>query len=352
MARVAVYTSFTFGYLPRALVLVKTLRLVHPDWDFWALLVERPTTDPAILAALGAFDHVLYAHELGVERHEAWLFKHDIVEACTAVKGQMMVHLLRLGAEKVVYLDPDIAVFHPLDSIVDRLDGYSIILTPHQTEPNPTWQLARDNEMTSMQYGIYNLGFVAVRNDAVGRSFADWWARQLYHACYDDVARGIFTDQKYCDLVPGLFDRVFIERDPGCNVASWNLTTRKMSFDAAGTVLVNGAALKFYHFTKINGVGDVMTEKLAGDNTEVMEVWNWYKREIAEQAAGVIGRVAWSYGQFANGAVIHKKMRVVFRSREDLMAFFDDPFDPDGDASFYNWLSREAPELIGDDAAS
>ena len=166
---------------------------------------------------------MIFSEQLDLERHSAWLFKHDIVEACTAVKGQMLRHLLGLGYEKVVYLDPDIAVFHPLTSIADRLDTVSIILTPHQAEPNEDYGTSRDNELTSMKFGIYNLGFAAVRNDAAGRGFADWWSRHLYHACYDDIKNGIFTDQKYCDLVPGLFDGVYIERDPGCNFASWTI---------------------------------------------------------------------------------------------------------------------------------
>jgi hypothetical protein len=57
-------------------------------------------------------------------------------------------------------------------------------------------------------------------NDAHGRAFVQWWAKMTHQACHDDTARGIFPDQKYCDIVPALFDGVHIERDPGCNVAS------------------------------------------------------------------------------------------------------------------------------------
>ena len=134
----------------------------------------------------------------------------------------MLRRLLRTGAKVVIYLDPDIAVFHSLDSVVDKLSDASILLTPHQVKPNILEGSIRDNELTSLKYGVFNLGFLAVRNDETGGSFADWWARRLHFACYDEPQNGLFTDQKWCDLVPGLFDRVLIERDPGCNVASWN----------------------------------------------------------------------------------------------------------------------------------
>jgi len=264
------------------------------------------------------FDHVIFPEELQFDRFKSWLFKHDIVEASTAVKGRMMDYLLSQGASKVVYIDPDIAIFHPLDQIIRRLDEFSIVLTPHQVKQNKDIGKMKDNELTSFKYGIYNLGFVAVRNDDVGREFGDWWARQLRFACFDDVPNGIFTDQKWCDIVPALFDRVYIERDPGCNLASWNLSTREVKINKDGQILVNGSPLKFYHFTKINSAGDLMTEKYSGDNTEVMEVWNWYKRALKEAEVTGIPKNYWVYGKIDNGVTIPNTARILFQEREDL----------------------------------
>ncbi len=342
------FTSFTFSYLSRALILVRTLRMAHPDWCFWALMVDAVPEDFQFDAAAAEFDEVIFAESLEIERFRSWLFKHDIVEACTAVKGQMVCHLLNQGAKKVIYIDPDIAIFHPLDQITRRLDDYSIILTPHQVEPNQDIGIMKDNELTSYKYGIYNLGFVAVSNDHVGRQFGEWWARQLRFACFDDVPNGIFTDQKWCDAVPALFDRVFIERDPGCNLASWNLSRRMVEITTDGQILVNGSPLKFYHFTKINSAGDLMTEKYARDNTEVIEVWNWYKRTLLHADLPGIPKNYWVYGKFDNGVSIPKPVRVLFRERQDLADYFTDPFVTEGN-SFYNWLNRERPDLLPDD---
>ena len=234
MGSVSCFTSFTFSYLGRALILAETLKAAHPNWKLYALMVDEPPPGVDVPAALSKFDHVVYARELGFERWKAWLFKHDIVEASTAVKGKMARHLLDKGYEYVVYLDPDIAVFHQLDSIIENMGNNSICLTPHQVAPNKTPGYVKDNELTSLLYGVYNLGFAAIKNDDVGNSFAQWWDERTYEACYDDVGNGVFTDQKWCDLVPALFPRVYIERDPGCNVASWNLSTRKISVSKIG----------------------------------------------------------------------------------------------------------------------
>jgi hypothetical protein len=337
------FTSFTFSYLARAQILARTLKLAHPDWFLWAVITDEPPS-PVYAALPEEFDRVVFAKDLAFERFERWMFKHDVVEASTAVKGQMLCYLLDQGASKIVYLDPDIAVFFSLEGIVRKLDDFSIILTPHQVSPNRTEGLIKDNEMTSLKYGAFNLGFVAVKGDDVGRAFAEWWAQQLYFACYDEVPNGLFTDQKWCDLVPCLFDRVHIERDPGYNVASWNISTREIKITRDGAILVNGSPLKFFHFTKINTAGDIMIEKNARDNIDVMELWNWYKRTLAEFSHD-IPKVYWHYANFDNGMKISKSARVLFRERIDLFEYFANPFATAGD-SFFNWLQRENPILL------
>jgi hypothetical protein len=272
------------------------------------------------------------------------MFKHDIVEACTAVKGAALVKLLT-EYEAVIYLDPDIAVFNPLEDVVERLTDHSIILTPHQVADNDTELAVSDNEYTSMRYGIYNLGFLAVRADREGKRFAEWWAKQLYRACYDDVTNGIFTDQKYCDLVPALFDKVFILRNPGYNVASWNLSRRRLEISHSGAITINNVPLRFYHFTKVEGAGDFMVERYADDNLAVFEIWEWYRREINREERCRLSNTTWRYGHFSDGAPIPRAVRLLYRSRKDLMQAFSDPFDATR-GGFLDWLRFERPQLI------
>ncbi len=339
--RVACYTSFTYAYLSRARVLLESLRRTHPEWEVWAVVVDEAPPGVDEGAALAGFDQVLKLADLGIPDAAAWLFGHDVVEACTAVKGAAMLHLLAAGADTVVYFDPDIAVFNRLDEVL--AGEWSVALTPHQLEANAAPAAIRDNEIGALVYGVFNLGFVAVRNDANGRAFAAWWSGQLVRACFDDTANGIFTDQKYCDLAPGLFDGVRVVRDPGCNVASWNLSRRRVGFDDGGRVVVNGSALKFYHFTKIGGVGDLMTERYGGGNVEVFEIWHWYKRrERAMRLEGVpVGY--WHYGRFADGRAITPAMRALYRERPNLQAAFAEPFG----GELVGWFAEHRPDLLG-----
>ncbi|MCX6973422.1 MAG: hypothetical protein NTZ94_03810 [Verrucomicrobia bacterium] len=345
---VSCYSSFTLSYLSRAILLARTLRQAHPTWELWAVITDKLPPEVDLSEWLVEFDHVIFSDQLEIPRFNAWIFKHDVVEASTAVKGTMLRILLERGADIVVYLDPDIAVFHPLDSVIKKLDYASILLTPHQVQPNLNEGEIRDNELTSLKYGIFNLGFLAVRNDVRGRAFANWWESVLIFACYDEPHNGFFTDQKWCDLVPALFEGVCIEQDPGCNVASWNLTRRQLVIARDGGILVNGSPLKFYHFTKINREGDLMTERYSGDNVEVIEIWKWYKRMLQRVVVSSIPKGYWHYGKFNNNVTISKKLREFYRSRKDVYEHFDDPFCTEG-ASLWAWLGREQPELLEDD---
>ncbi len=151
MMRICCYTCFNYAYLGRARTLLATLRVAHPDWKVCAVIVDEPPYDEPEAGLLAGFDVVLGLRDLGIPRVRAWLFKHDVVEACTAVKAAAMLRLMDAGYDAVVYLDPDIAVFHPLDPVMAALDHAAIVLTPHQTSPNRNYQVMVDNELTSMR---------------------------------------------------------------------------------------------------------------------------------------------------------------------------------------------------------
>jgi hypothetical protein len=334
------FTSLSFSYLAKARVLAATLKRFHPDWVFTACIADREPGGFTLDLTREPFDRVIWADELPLQNARGWMFQHDVVEACTAVKGPALQLLIETDATKIFYLDPDIAVFGSLDRMVEMLDEASILLTPHQLEPEVDTQAIIDNEICSLAHGTYNLGFLAIRNDAVGRAFARWWNDRLVAYCVDDKPSGIFVDQKWCDLVPALFDRVRIVRDPGYNVASWNLSHRRITITDGGDILVNGQPLRFFHYTKLGPIGDTMTRRYARDNVEVHELWSWYRRMVDRFAEPRIPAGWWHFGTFENGRPIPKSARRLYRERGDLREAFRDPFTS-VTPSYYEWLVSE-----------
>jgi len=339
--KVLCYSSFTFSYLNRARVLFQSLRRFHPEWELVALITDEPPPGLRLYLAAEPFDRVVWAKDLGIADFPGWLFKHDIVEACTAVKGPFLHQACAgSGADAVIYLDPDTALFASLSPIEAWLEESDILLTPHLIAPNHTPEAIADNDLSASRTGIFNLGFVAVRTTGEGARFAAWWNERLLDWCYDEMAMGLFVDQRWCDHVPALFDKVKVIRDPGYNVASWNLSTRTVAMPKSGVITVNGVPLRFWHFTKLGPLGDAMTRKYGADNYPVYEIWNWYKDHVAAATDPVIPDGWWAYGAYSDGAPIEKPHRVIYRQRPDLQAAFSDPFAV-GEGGYRHWLAQE-----------
>jgi hypothetical protein len=271
-------------------------------------------------------DRVVKLEGLGVKEPLAWAFEHDVVELCTAVKGAMLCHMLEQGIDKVIYLDPDIALFGALDEVLALLDRHSAVLTPHQIDPDTDRGAIVDNEIGSLKYGIYNLGFVAVSNTGPGIAFARWWRDRLLEFCFDDVENGLFTDQKWCNHAPVFFPEITVLRHRGYNVASWNLSQRPIRIAADGKITAGGDPLKFFHFTKVTHVGEAMLERYAGGRSEVFELMHWYKTRLRANAAKGVPSGWWHFGTYSDGRPILKEERVAYRQLRLRQKHLANPF--------------------------
>ena len=330
-----VFTSCTNNYIPKARVLASTLKAFHPDWTFCLLLGETPPEGFSL--ADEPFDRLTTFDQLDIPEYRTWLFRHRVVEICTAAKGPALYHFLAVeGHDKVMYLDPDIMVMGSLAPLERMLDGHDVLLTPHQLAPQETEQSIVDNELVAMRYGVFNLGFAAAARRGDGLRFAAWWRDRLLQYCYDDIPRGLFTDQRWCDLAPAFFPNLHIVRDAGCNAASWNLTDRTITRAEDGTFLANDGPLRFYHFTGFDsGAGDGMTERYAGNMPAVHDLWTLYRERLMASGHEKLGKTPWKYMTFNDGTPITDAMRRVYRDRWDLRQTFPDPFKRPGFLEWY-----------------
>lgn len=334
------FTSFSFSYLDRAELLLASLRKWVPDWQVCAVVTDTPPPGFSFGAESHGFDRLIWSPDLFGDDAQSWLFAHDIVEACTAVKGRALKLLLEEEAcSGVVYFDPDIVVFGNLGDLEHRLQSASVVLTPHQIDYEDDSQSILNHEMASLRHGVFNLGFVAVRDCDEGRRFANWWDARLSNWCHDRLDYGLFVDQKWCNLVPCLFDDVQILRDPGYNVAWWNLNTRRLVLDGDGTAWANGRPLRFFHFSGTGSAGRSTTQRLALENFEIQEFWNWYERNLKSVRRAEIPDGWWGYANFDNGVPISRPMREYYRYQTNMSDRFKTPFET-GAGSYFEWISQ------------
>lgn len=335
-----VYTSCLANYLPKARILGHSLKQFHPDWKFVVVLGEPwPDGEPENKEP---FDAVVYYEDLGIPDLSAWIFKHSIVEICTAVKGFALCHFFdAFDADKVIYLDPDIQVFNSLDEIDRWLDKYDILLVPHHLKPHDELHMIESNELCQMRHGIYNLGFAAFARRDEGIACARWWRDRLYHFCRNDVSAGLFTDQRWCDFIPSFFSNYHIIKDPGYDAASWNLTDRRLWKDQDGAVYANSSPLRFYHFTGYDsGAGRSVIAHYVHDMPVVAELWDAYDRLHQENGQDRLRDHTWPLACFDDGTRITQHMRDIYRQRDDLQKTFPNPFSTQSKRNFLNWYSQ------------
>ncbi len=336
--RICAFTSASTNYVAKACALAKSLKKHHPEMEVFYGLSDLKNID--VDYKRGVFDDVISVMDLDIEDFQSWSFKHSIVELSTAIKPFIIKELLSRGYDKVYYFDPDIVVFSPLDDLFAATDETSVVLTPHQTQTETDYQAIIDNEICSLKHGVYNLGFIGVTNSAEGRRFANWWADRVYEWCVDDIPNGLFTDQKWIDLVPALFDRVNILRDSRFNVASWNVTQRLISGRLEeGGVTVDGEPLGFYHFTGFDsGAHRIMAEKNSRGNADLMRLVDWYARETSLAKSDPASALEWSFARYDNGEPILPEHRRIYRDRRDLQLEFPNPFSVHPNGGFARWL--------------
>jgi lipopolysaccharide biosynthesis glycosyltransferase len=346
-----IFTSISLNYLSKARVLAESIKNFHPDWKFHLVISDRLSNEndsKSIEFPKDLFDRIVWIDEFEIQDIYGWIFKHTVVEICTAVKGIYLKKLINEGVEKVIYLDPDIAVFNSLDPLMNLLEDHAILLTPHLLDYSENKQSILDNEiMGVLRHGIFNLGFFALNfKKPDGHRFAEWWGQRLFNYCYADYDQGLFTDQKWCDLVPAYFEDYYVLRNPGYNVASWNIDKRSISISENGQIQVNNEyPLRFFHFTGYDsGAGASMTHRYNQGNQLINEIWDWYGRKLQENGQSIYGNIKSFYNNYDNGIEITKDARQIYRQRKDLQDLFPNPYktieDNKYSGSFYSWYNH------------
>ncbi len=349
MKRIHVFTSAACNYIPKVRVLVESIRQYHPEWMIHLALADE--LPEGVDLSGEAFDEIHPLSSLEIPNYKGWAFCHSLVELATAIKPVMLRHLLeRDDCGGVIYLDPDIVLFSPLDEVVRVIGEANIALTPHQVTPENTLGAVMDNEICSLKHGIYNLGFLAVAPTETGKAFSDWWSDRTYHFCRDEIRHGLFTDQRWIDLVPAFFEGVCILRSARFNVAPWNLSTRQIEGTLDNGFTVNGEPLGFYHFTGFDsGAHQIMARINGSQSSGVQPLIDWYDQRTSSVSEDGLSNQPWTYGAFDDGTRIPSGARLVYRERIDLQAAFPEPF-LSGGQSFQSWYFSqgrlEYPDLF------
>ncbi len=340
-------TIIAKNYVAHARVLAESFKRVDPDGTCHVLVIDDfagwidPGREPFELVGID---------EIGLPDAERMAASYDVLELSTAVKPWFLKYLLkRSEIDAVAYLDPDIWVANSLQEIDELAREHGIVLTPHFTGALPRDGL-RPNEEDILVAGTYNLGFIALGAGEQCEQLLDWWAERLEHHCVVDPEKGHFVDQRWIDLVPGIWSSVHILRNPGYNVAYWNLPSRHFEL-RDGHYLVDGEPLRFFHFS---GFDPFRSKELSrhqnridvADSAALTAICATHAEALLEHGHGDAKAWPYQWESLPNGIRLDRPARRVHREAIEGGRLKGSVFSPRGAKRFVGYLN-ESPSGNG-----
>ncbi|RIK10581.1 MAG: hypothetical protein DCC49_02700 [Acidobacteria bacterium] len=314
------------------MVIAESVREFNPDL-FIAMLVIPEKTEHEEIDCFGPED-------LNLPDLRSREFAYPETVLTYALTAAFMRLLLNSGyATSLLFVKQESMVVGDLAPIFDELEEGEILLTPHLLAPLGE---GRDRELNILHSGAYNGGVLGVTQGEESTRFLNWWDARLATNCRHKVGAGMHFEQRWLDLVPGLFGSVVISRDPGFNIGHWCLPERPISVEGQ-RVLADASPARIFRFSGYDPDApefptihsDRVATAALGDAAIVFERY----RSAAKLARSVIEDTASApVACFTNGVPIPDAARDLYLevSKQD----FGDPFDSEGPESFFEWLKQ------------
>jgi hypothetical protein len=326
--RAIVYTIVTSNCLFQARTLMESVAKHWPDAGRRVVIVDG---SDEVGANSEGFE-VIAGDRLGLPRFRHHAFLLDGVSLCCLLKPLAALHLLESeGPDALVYLDGDTCLYARPDALLEALEQFPIVLTPHVLAPLPPGQIRDDFNL--LRSGAFNAGCFALRAGPVARRFLGWWGGNLDQPGH--VSPAWSYDQAWLNLTPLFFPELGILRDPGYNVAYWNLYERPLTADETGTVRVAGLhPLVLFHFSFFRADRpDVFAYRgnvhLRIETEPLRSLARAYAERLSAHGRQTLQAQPYRYDRFTDGTPVTALHRAYYAARAAGATDRDgDPFDP------------------------
>jgi hypothetical protein len=150
------------------------------------------------------------------------------------------------------------------------------------------------------------------------------------------------VDQKFIDLAAVLFDNIRIVKDPGYNVAWWNIHCRRITRNGKGW-LCNNLPLGFFHFSSYqphrpDSLTSQQNRVPLSDMPDLQALLVEYRQQLLSH--GYDETINWPYDHdyFTSGEKIEPSVRQMYRENPDRAAAYGDPFESQ---ALKAWMARD-----------
>jgi hypothetical protein len=315
MAPIQFCTTSSRRYLPFARALGQSIARSNPDATLWVLL-----TDDHQHREAGRSEpfRSIWNDDLGIETDELHrMFLIHAEEYHIAIKPWLAAKVLQDTGGPVMFIDSDIAVYGALDDVGELIDEHGVVLTPHAISPYPLDGLMPD-DTTILGAGTFNAGMIGV--GARGLELIEFLQSRLRRESYVDVTKMRVGEQRWLDFAPSFF-HCHVLRDPGVNVAYWNLHERPLE-ERNGTVYAGGAPLRSYHFSGYEFAKPGQLSRHAAQNPRIrleeqpilQRLCDEYRRAVTGSGFAAAQALNVDFAELPGGIPIDGLLRAVYKA--------------------------------------
>ncbi len=306
-------TIIARNYLAQARILAKSWYQFHKG-KFYVLITDEKEKRKEVFISVRLKDLTTINKKEVLDM----AFQYDCIEFSTAIKPFFLEHLFKTGCgEAIIFFDPDIIITNSLKEITKEFLKKDILLIPHITKPFN--DLFEPTEQNILRTGIFNLGFIGVKNTKNTEHMLRWWQKRLRRYCYDK--NELFLDQKWANFMPVFFEKVSIIKHSGCNVAYWNLHEREITYKN-NTYYSNDKKLLFFHFSGYHPLipSNISKHqnryKINELNKETKSLFEEYRKKLFKERFKQEQKKKYVFDYYTNKKFITKKERELFTQVE------------------------------------
>lgn len=305
-----VYTVCSANHLAHCKTMADSFLQFNPGYELFIILIDQ-VNDRFNLSSFEPHK-ILEISKLNIPDFDLMATQYSVIELNCAMKPFVAQWIFEHHQPTILlYIDSDTWVFSSFEGVEKSLIENDLVITPHFTQAYPDSHLL-PRERDILRSGLYNAGFIGMRNSANALDFLNWWAKHMRTESYYNFAEGMGVDQIWLNFVPLFFKHVLINNDPGLNVAYWNLHERTIHAKEGSYWVNNNHPLVFLHisgyqFNQPSLLSRHQNRYSFADHRVLEELFTIYITKVKENGYDFYSNLACAY------AVPQKKSRGIMK---------------------------------------
>lgn len=340
-------TMCTLNYLHYARTMIASVREHHSPEELaiHLMIVDWDGQEPVEVEHATVFS----ARNIGVDRFDYMALKFNAMELSCACKPHFLHYVMaQTQYKKIVFIDADIYIFGRLDHLLDSLNEFNMVVTPHTSAPPPMrdGSQVRPRLKEIMYAGSYNSGIIGMNVVPQNAEFVRRWSEILTAPAAflnDQELENIEQEQQLFNWLVSLASNVKVLKDTAYNVAYWNLHDRSLRYtgwddenNPDPSWRVDGLPLVAFHFSgfSLRNMRRLSRHDFRYDLyflPSVTKLVEFYAQQLIKNGGLETQELQYRFNRFRSGLEITPEMRMIYKKHELFLWSDVNPWDDAGE---------------------